>query len=183
MAVPTEDLFDEQRLWDEEMATDLTPACSALFAIHASASFISEDVVLSIQQLCSIFSDAKLARSSASAVCCMIVAVVCAAGSAHPRVLPDITEVIGAALGVLQAKQGSEGHDMNLFLLSALHYAASAQDCVLTVARAVVVHIPLNGLAHEGKYKDMVAGWVVEHVPAVVQGMLQRHVVSLAIGC
>lgn len=171
MAFATADLFDEQRLWDADTAADLTPACSALFAAHARISFSSEDMLLSIQHLCSIFSDAKLPRSSASAVCCMIVAVVCAAGDSHEHVLPDITEHIGAALGVLQAKQGADAHDMNLFLLSALHHAALAQDCVLTVARDIVVHVPLNGLAHEGRYRDMLAGWILEDGPTVIQGV------------
>jgi hypothetical protein len=167
------DLLDELQLWREDVAADLTPSCSALFHAHARISFTPEDALLSIRHLSSVFSDAKLPRSSAAAICCMIAAVVSAAGSMHVGVLPDITELVGAALGVLLAKQGSDAHAMNLFLLSALHHAAVAQSCVVRIARAVVVHIPLNGLAHDGGYRDMLAGWVSEERLAVVQGVLR----------
>ena len=98
LEVATADLFDEQRLWDADIAADLTLACAALFSAHASGSFTSEDIVISIQQLSSIFSDTKLSRSSASTVCSMIAAVVCAAGHAHSNMLPEITELVGACL-------------------------------------------------------------------------------------
>ena len=131
LEVTTAELFDEQRLWDADTAADLTPACAALFSAHARGPFTSEDIVLSVQQLSNIFSDVKLPRSSASAVCSMIAALICAAGHSYGDVLPEITELVGAALGVLQAKQGADAFDMNLYLLAALHHAALAQDLSL----------------------------------------------------
>jgi hypothetical protein len=175
VAESTAALFDGQQLWDADNASDLTPACSALFAAHATTSFTSEDVVLSVQQLCCIFSDAKLPRSSASAICCMLAAIVSGAGNAHCNVLLEVTELIGAGLGVLQAKQGADAHNMNLFLLAALHRAAVEQGCVLRMARAIVVHIPLTGLAQDGRYREMLAGWLAEDGPTVVQGILLLH--------
>jgi hypothetical protein len=169
---PTSALFDEQRLWQADTPTDLTPACSALFSTHASTSFTPQDVILAVQQLCCIFSDAKLPRSSASAICCMLAAVVSATGTTHGQVLLEITEPIGQALRVLQAKQGADALEMNLLLLAALHKAAVEQDCVLRVAHALVVYLPLNALAQEGRYRDMIAAWLAEEGPAVVQGAL-----------
>jgi hypothetical protein len=161
-AMQPQEPLESLHLWSEKPINDLTSNVCEAFADLALNSFTHQETLSVVEHLRSIFNDTKMSRPAAAAVCCLLRSIIEATSDAHSRSTLPVAEAISSALPNLCTRQGTDGHDMTAYLLTAMRIAAATQGCILQVAKSVIVNVPVDGLYHGGRYHSMLKRWFKE---------------------